>query len=103
MNCKPGDIAISVPPAVSVGRIMEVLYAAPYQSHKLPNGRWNVAATEPSWVVHMLDGPARALLDGFPGCVYEWYGVARDRMIRPIKPPGVEQDLCFDNAKAGES
>ena|SRR6185437_8708029 len=97
MNCKPGDIAITVYPATQTGRIMEVLYAAPYRDHKLPNGTWNDAATGPAWVIKMLDGPARAKLSGAPGYVYEWYGQVKDCLIRPLRPPGEDRELCFEN------
>ncbi len=100
MNCKPGDIAISIS-RINGGRLCEILYAAPIgRSIKLPNGRYNTAATEPAWVVKMLDGPCGATLTNGV-TVYEWYGCGKDRLLRPLSDPNAEIECCESTSGAG--
>jgi len=94
MNCKPGDLAVSIG-TKNAGRFMRVLYAAPYHDFTLPNGSGAVAATVPSWVVELLDGTL--MVDRMDGSrVAVRIGVARDSQIRPIRDPDEELDLCRD-------
>jgi hypothetical protein len=95
MNCKPGDLAVSIG-SKNPGRFMRVLYAAPYHEFTLPNGRGAMAATEPSWVVELLDGTMMVdLMDGSKVAVR--FGAARDRCIKPIRDPDEEMELCTES------
>lgn len=98
MNCKPGDIAVSVGCRNS-GRMMKVLYAAPYTRFILPNGRPHQAAASPCWVVELIDGPMRVgLTNG--GTRLVTLGVAEDRAIRPLRDPDeaeqIDDELCCE-------
>lgn len=89
MNCKPGDIAVSVG-THNAGRLMKVLYAAPYTPFNLPNGQPACAATVPSWVVELLDGPMSVTLTDNQ-TILATIGVARDACIRPLRDPDAEE------------
>lgn len=98
MNCKPGDIAVSIG---KQRRLVEVLYAAPYHDFILPNGQHQIADySAPSWVVKLLDG---TMLCGFRRRDETQFrvvsmGVAADRVLRPISDPDAEVlDECCES------
>jgi len=57
MNCKPGDLAIIIGKPThnpeALGMIVEVLYAAPLERFKLPDGTPHQAASALSWVIRL--------------------------------------------------
>lgn len=91
-NVKAGDLAIvkSSKPEYN-GRIVQVLYAAPSQPFRLPNGVWSDGAgDQPHWVVKAVGGKMPCpMRDGIIAQV--WYGVGADRYLRPL--PGDLEDI----------
>lgn len=94
MNCKPGDLAIVVRDNYglgALGKLVEVLYAAPPYQFQLPNGRWNEPASDPgkTWVLRILGAPLRP-----PGFYYlTEYGTGHDNALRPIKGLPVDEKI----------
>jgi hypothetical protein len=88
MNCKPGDIAIVVKAAAPgyLGRLLEVLYAAPSCPFVLPDGMPHAAPrSSDGWVVRSLCGPIKALCSNGTLCRMALYGVAADSCLRPLR------------------
>jgi hypothetical protein len=104
MNCKLGDIAVSVG-SRNRGRIMDILALAPLgRRFSLPNGVWHSPVHEPSWVVKLLDGPMRCGFKSGDNVAERsvWIGVARDAFLRPLRDPDEETEIeeeCCASAK----
>ena len=96
MNCKPGDLAIVVTSDPQYnGRLVEVLYATPPGSYKLPDGYPAVHdGSEPCWVLKMIGYPAAAPLTT-GGIRQTWYGSGPDRALRPLRddPDALDQPV----------
>lgn len=90
MNCKPGDLAITIGTSEFAGRLVEVLHEAPQQPFVLPDGFRAVAANPESWVIQILGSPVKALLESGDSR-YTVYGVAHDAKLRPL--PGLDETL----------
>lgn len=85
MNCKPGDLAILVRSKWNLGRLVEVLYAAPVGvKFSFPDGLTASCSKPNKWVVKSLG----AGLFRNVGGKQEWatYGHAYDAHLRPIRP-----------------
>lgn len=95
MNVKPGDLAIVVSSKpMYMGRIVEVLAAAPNERFTLPDGYpHQVPDEQPSWVIKLVGGPALAPC-GYGRHRQAWYGVGADRNLRPL--PGSTEEAEED-------
>ena len=90
MNCKPGDLAITVGyhPAYPhlTGRLVDVVEAAPVGvDFKLPDGKSHSPCGPGEWVIRFQSPvnlhAARGRSNGFYACTH-------DRNLRPIRDPG---------------
>lgn len=100
MNCKPGDIAVSIG-SRNAGRMMAILSLAPIgRGFSLPNGVWHSIVDEPSWIVQMLDGPMNCAVRSGERCrpVSVWIGVARDASLKPLRDPDEEVGLEYETS-----
>lgn len=85
MNCKPGDLARIVHPAL-YGKFVDVLYAAPTTDYTLPDGYLaspNLAG-EPEWVCAAHGAPFDAPLRR-GGARKARYAGIKDKWLRPIR------------------
>lgn len=97
MNCKPGDIAIIIQPPLA-GRMVEVLYRAPNQSFRLPDGYLHsTPSTLNQWVIKSLAAPFEARIGGGPGIRKTEYAACDDRYLRPL--PGKLEDDEVEDAR----
>jgi len=92
MNCKPGDLAMVVRDHFNIGalgKLVEVLYAAPAYKFQLPNGQWNEGAGErvgQVWVIRLLGAKLMP-----PRCWWMTeYGTGADSALRPL--PGLTKE-----------
>jgi hypothetical protein len=102
VNCKEGDIAISVG-SRNGGRLFKVLYLAPVGcSFDLPNGVRHRFVGGNVWVVRVLDGTIMAkATDGSISPVN--YGCADDKHLRPLRPDEEEAlDECCESTSSAE-
>lgn len=85
MNCKPGDIAISVG-SKNAGRLFQILSLAPSGRFYLPNGVLHTPVGPNVWVVKVLDG---SIITRFANESTKPvnYGAADDKHLRPLRDP----------------
>jgi hypothetical protein len=89
LNCKPGDLAVCIRdviqpwPESPLGRLCDVLYAAPVGSFTLPDGyRSQGAGHKPYWVVKWQNTLLYPTM-GEPRRTQ--YGLCPDSVLRPIR------------------
>lgn len=99
MNCKPGDLAVVIrnttfskcPPLI--GKFVHILYAVPSGEFVMPDGRLHCSADKSDWLVE-FDRPIRAPIgfaDEVTGVRDTCYAAVPDRVLRPIRPHGDDE------------
>lgn len=97
MNCKPGDIAVVIKDGKFLGRMFEVLCAAPTDGDfLLPDERIHLPCPAGYWVLKSLGTPVEAEMS--VGTRKTMYGCGSDHWLRPIR--GAEE--C-DSVKQAET
>lgn len=89
MNCKPGDVAVSVHPTKYTGWVFSVVRVAPRQVFQLPDGVWAEGCPANSWVLESLSGPLFSKkTNGDYGS--KLYGTGDDKWLRPLTDPDAD-------------
>ena len=85
MNCKPGDLATIVRGKRSIGRLVEVLYAAPQIDFYLPDGYPHAGSSPGDWVIRSLGAPFSAPTEERAFLRVSMYVVGHDSGLRPLR------------------
>lgn len=95
LRCRPGDLAVVVRgPECILGHFVDVLYAAPREDFRLPDGCLHAGATAHRWVVrftHEIEAPTEGPLG--TGVRMTRYAPVPDWALRPIRPDAEPVDV----------
>ena len=96
MICKPGDLAIVVRDLNNIGalgKLVEVLYAAPAHTFVLPDGYLNQGEDAEYWVIRLLGSKLWAPIGHLVKGRLAEYGTAYDGALRPIRGLPVDEKI----------